>query len=232
MINGVPEIYTKLGNWQDKHELNAKATSNCISVFEEQYANGEITEEKLLQNESALIDIYNEKTAEIGYTFNFMEGENPENKESYQAQLEKLATGEMMTKDSDNDGQISRSEYIMGEIYNSATKMTPEEKAQTALNASMAFDAINALVLVDSNPENDELDNSLSEEDMQNFYKALDGYNFNDETGDVAFDGNFDGELDVESFGAFMTTATAGVSQKDQDNLYNKFLEVFSEKKE
>lgn len=221
-------LYQNLNKWQDAHEVNALATINCLNNLENELNNNEISQEEYNSGYSAFLEIYAEEQAEIGYSFNFMGAKDSNNEEDYLAQLSKLAIGELNEKDSDKDGQISKDEYIMNEINSSIGELTPEEKAQAALMASMAFDAINSLVLVDSNPDNDEIDDYLSQEDLQNFYKTLDGYNYNEETNNAEFDGVFDGAIDMDAFDAFLSEATKGVSQKQQENLYNEFLDIFS----
>lgn len=143
-------------------------------------------------------------------------------------QIAKLASSDFLSKDSNQDGQASRTEYIISEVNDTQYKLTPEEKAETAVMASLAFDAINSLVLVDSNPDNDEIDNFLSKEDMQNFYKVLDGYNFDDNVGEILFNGVFDGELDMDSFGTFLEETTATISDENKQKMYETFLGIFS----
>lgn len=223
-----PSLYQNLNKWQNAHEVNTLATINCLNNLENKLNNNEISQKEYDSGYSAFLKIYAEEQAQIGYSFNFMGAKDSANKEDYLTQLTKLATGELNEKDSDKDGQISKAEYIMGEVYDSVGELTPEEKAQAALMASMTFDAINSLVLVDSNPDNDEIDGYLSQEDLQNFYKTLDGYNYNEETNNIEFDGVFDGAIDMEAFDAFLSEAIKGVSQEQQENLYNKYLEIFS----
>lgn len=223
-------IYEKMNEWQKQHEINAAATLNCLDNLDAQYKNGEISESEYSKNQSIFLDIYNDETEKIGYTFNFMEGKNPANQEDYMAQIAKLASGDFSSKDTDNDGQVTQTEYIMNEVYSQATNLSPEEKAQVATMALLAFQAIDSLVLADSNKENDinAGDNLLDVNDFQNLYKTLDGFNFNEETGSMAFNSVFDGELDMDSFDAFLKTTTANVSQESQQKLYDKFLGIFS----
>ena len=133
----------------------------------------------------------------------------------------------MASKDRDGDGKLSKTEFILGEVYGGATALTAEEKAQAATMASLMFDAIDSLVLVDSNPDNDELNESLDLKDLENYYKTLDGFNYDETTQEMTFNGDFNGDLDLDSFSAFLDTATASVTQEQINKMNDTYLEIF-----
>lgn len=223
----IPQVHIKLTEWQNKHETNITAANNLINNYETQFQNGEINENELKAAAGSVWDAYEEETAKLGYGFNFMEGNDTSNSEAYQAQLGKLAQGDMLSKDKNGDGKISRNEYILGEVYGGSTALSKEQKAQAAAMASMMFDAIDSLVLTNSNPDDDNIDGNLSSSDIENLYKVLDGFNYNDDGSKMSFDGNFNGELDIDSFNAFMETATASVTEEQQKALENYYLGIF-----
>lgn len=227
-VQNVPQIYIQLKDWQDKHEQNALATNNLINSYNTQYQNGDITQDEYNTSVNSVWDVYTDKCSELGYGFDFLEGNDPNDTASYQAQLAKLASGEMSAKDKNADGKITRDEYVLAETYGGSTVLTNEEKVQAAMSAHMAFDAINSLVLTDSNPDNDDIDDNLSLDDLQNFYKALDGFNYDYDKQQNTFDGNFNGEIDLDSFQTFMDTATASVTEEDKKKLEDYYTNVFN----
>ena len=58
-------------------------------------------------------------------------------------------------------------------INDSLIKLDTEQKADAATIAHLTFDAINALVGVDSDPSNDEIDNFLDSKDFENALISL-----------------------------------------------------------
>ena len=63
-----PEVYNNMKQWQESHENNMQAAVNLIS-------NG--------YDEETVIDIFFEKSDELGETFDFMEGKDPNNENEY-----------------------------------------------------------------------------------------------------------------------------------------------------
>ena len=222
----VPVEYAKMQNWQDKHEINIAVAQDCVDNIWQQYESGQITEQEYQAKEKGYIDTYNEQAKELGLEYDFMNNKDVNNKEEYDSQLKKFAMGELILNDINGDGKVSRSEYIQAQASDSAGELTPEMKAEAKTLATLAFDAIASLVLADSDPNNDDIDEYLTQSDFENMYKTLDGFNFNEVQGAVEFDGNFDGKLNIDSFSAFMEYATASVPQETIDSIYNEFLEA------
>ncbi len=223
----VPQVHVQLTQWQNNHEINTAAANNLMNDFQTQYENGEISQQECKDAQGCVWDIYNERTTELGFGYNFMGENDASDTEAYQSQLGLLAQGEMASKDRDGDGKLSKTEFILGEVYGGATALTAEEKAQAATMASLMFDAIDSLVLVDSNPDNDELNESLDLKDLENYYKTLDGFNYDEATQEMAFNGDFNGDLDLDSFSAFLDTATASVTQEQINEMNDAYLEIF-----
>ncbi len=81
---------------------------------------------------------YNAQREKVGLDFDFMEGKDPQNEEEYNAQVLKLAQQEVELKDTDKDGKLSPSEYILPEVVDYIK--TPTIQAVQDTNKNGKFD--------------------------------------------------------------------------------------------
>ena len=102
---------------KDKYNA-AMATSNILEKIDEQICSTssfskqlELTEEwdAYYSEFETQCQNYYDHSAE---QFNFMEGQDLNNKEAYEAQLLKLGQGDVITIDTNKDGVVSQKEYV------------------------------------------------------------------------------------------------------------------------
>ena len=73
-----------------------------------------------------------------------MEGQDPNNKEAYNAQLLKLGQGDVITIDTNGDGKVSQEEYVRYEL-SSLGEADTETMKQTIGTAAFVFDVMDIL---------------------------------------------------------------------------------------
>ena len=219
-IVSMPQEHTNFAQWQDKHELNATVTLRCLDKIDTQLANGEITEDEHEAATNSFLNIYAEETGNIGFNFDFMGGKDANNEQDYDAQLAKLGFGDILEQDTNGDGLISRSEFIVFEVNDSVSQLTPEQKTQAATDAFILFDAINQL--------QDNGDDVLSMSDFKAFYRVLDEYNY-DETQEMAVhNGIADGQIDYDSYDAYLADVTGTIPEETYNSIYEHMKKIYN----
>ena len=98
--------------------------------------------------------------------FNFMEGQDPNNKEAYNAQLLKLGQGDLITIDADGNGEVSQEEYVRYEL-SSLGEADTETMKQTIGTAAFVFDVMDILF-------DEEQTHTLDADDFAKLYKQFD----------------------------------------------------------
>ncbi len=174
-------IYNDLQKWQNKHLANDTAMIKSLDAG---------------CNEDTVFQLYNEKKEEIGTSFNFLEGKDANNEQDYQQQLEKLAQGELLFHDIDNDGEVSKSEYILKEVGSYNNYLNDDEAFQAIMYSYVMFN------IIDSGMEDSIDDDSLTRNEFEHLYINLDKYQGLDETGTPVMS-DPDGVLDIDSAGSF-----------------------------
>ena len=104
-------VFDGMKSWLDKHEGNVIA-ANTLTQFAR-------TEE---QKNEIWAD-YLKAQKKIGLEYDFMEGKDPQDNASYQEQLMKLGLGEVLSKDTNQDGYVSQEEYIASEAGVEASEL-------------------------------------------------------------------------------------------------------------
>ncbi len=195
-------IYDNLLQWQNKHYAN---DTEALKALDEGY------------NQDSIFEVYQQKKEEIGLTFDFMEGKDPKNENDYKTQLEKLAKGELSFHDIDEDGKISKSEYILKEVGNISNYKNDLEAFQAILYSYVMFEVL------DCGMKDSVADNSISQSEFEHFYINLDQYQGLDEENKPVLTQS-DGVLDIDASGSFCVDIPGYYS----GDLINQALECYN----
>jgi len=152
------KIYDERKKWQTAHENLRIQTEQLLLNAE---ANG--------LSPNTIFGIFEAQSEALGYEFDFMEGKDPKIEADYEAQLLKLGQGEVLSADTNGDGEISLTEYIYQEI--GEEDLNDEEFATTAIaNYVLLFN------IMDGAMGNSDGSDSLSAKEYASFYKNVDSY--------------------------------------------------------
>ena len=156
--------------------------------------------------------------------FSFMDGKDPNQGDNYFEQLALLAQGEMLAKDSNEDGFLDVSEYILAELEslektNAALgwDVSPEEAAIIAANSEMLFSIIDNKISKDG-------DGKLSIDELAQ-------YNFlMDKASKEGFTGEKDGELSATYSSAATESLIYGFFDEESINeITQKYYDFFTQ---
>ena len=172
----VSQLYKNMINWQQQH------TDAINNALEASYlAETDAQKDEIAQQ-------YNDEATKIGYEFDFMEGKDPNNKEEYNEQTLKLGQGDVISMDTNGDGEVSYEEYLNYELNG----LTEEEYEIARPIAGELFH------IIDENLENSDFSGTLSAKEFASFYKNLDQLEV-DENFQGQSTGMFDGKLNINS---------------------------------
>lgn len=208
-------LFDNLDNWVDKHTQNSEDYINDIDKTDELSASvaslkdrasalkDETKKQELLDKIAAFEEDLNARIQadeeeyslqqeQIGTTFDFMEGNDAKDADSYNAQLTKLAQGEFDSHNVEADDVITRDEYILSELKDAKFNTVEEEKEAVAY-AYALFD------IIDTKLGNSDSNGSLSVKEFESFYKNLDRYHGLSSDGQLLMDdeNELDGIIDI-----------------------------------
>ncbi len=130
------DIYNKAGEVS-----NSIAESNLSPEKKEKYA---LKLDEALDEADSMIDdaekTYTNNRQQAGIDYSFMEGRNPQDEQAYSEQLNKFTAAEIALKDKNQDGILSKDEYINWQLEN-ATDV--KSKDELEVRTAAAFDKIN-----------------------------------------------------------------------------------------
>ena len=101
-ITGI-QTFDKMKNWQQQHEALTQKTLVELNAAQDQ------------NSQNAIMENYYSKMEEIGYEFNFMEDKSSNDNTAYNERLLELGQGEVISRDTNGDGQVSFEEFIVSE---------------------------------------------------------------------------------------------------------------------
>ena len=203
-ITGI-KIFDQMKEWQKQHEVNFAKAEYALQNS---------------KNENELNTIYEEfysETEKIGYEFDFMEGKDPTDEQTYNEQLLKLGQGEVLSMDRDGDGEISFVEYILSEKEDLTEIDDKDMLAETLTMSTILFD------IIDQKMGNSDSSGTLSAEEFASFYKNLDQFNL-DENSNGYLSNEFDGKFNINEasdFASFLVLNTV------EAETYNNLKEIY-----
>lgn len=222
-------LFEKMDNWTNAHANNMKeATENiqeCTQNLKEAQAlldtikdedkraefEKKINELLAAQDEcmASIDEQYEQNAEELGKSFDFMEGKDAKNEEDYNAQLLKLAQGEVDKKDVNGDGRISLQEFVFDEVGETDQYESDELLQDAVTNAILTFK------LMDEGMGNSDKSGDLTAAEFQSLYKNLDGFVGVENVKDENIIGEFDGKLDIENSADFLSYAIGNIFSEE-----------------
>jgi len=213
MATGI-QVFDALKSWQKAHENNAAEALNLLN-----------NKDELKISESTIFDNYDKNQEKIGLEFDFMEGQDPSNEKNYTEQLLKLGQGEIASKDTNKDGEVSLAEYIANELQDLG-ESDDEDMALDAVTTSYLM-----FQIMDQGMGNSDSSGKLSAEEFASFYKNMDSFKLNENLeGELTQE--YDGKLDMDSAGEFIPFLVQNIFDEETYNAVKemapKILEVLN----
>ncbi len=201
------QTFDKMKNWQQQHEALTQKTLIELNAAQDQ--NGQ----------NAIMENYYSQMEEIGYEFNFMEDKSSNDNTAYNERLLELGQGEVISRDTNGDGQVSFEEFIVSETADLNENDDKDTVVDTYTMATLLYE------IIDKGLGNSDGSDSISAEEFASYYQNLDQFTL-DENCNGYLTNQYDGKFDIDEAAEFIPFLINNLISQET---YNELRELYAQ---